>query len=111
MKVYFQIIVCCIVIGCVNSDPHASYEFAMDLMVKQKRKITEYPYSLVMKDLTHKTKDMDGNTVYHFLEADWEKGPYKGKCKIYYVVERGTDVIIDWGYDEGGNPKSCVLTG
>ena len=111
MKSYLPIIACCFAISCVNSDPHGSYEYAVNLIVKEKRKISEHPYKKIMEYLTHKSKDENGNDVYHFLRADWESGPYKGKCKIYYVVDPKTDVIIDWGYDEGGNPKSCVLTG
>ncbi len=112
MKYLISLLAIAVILSsCVNFNPHASYEFSMNRIVEGQHKITEYPYNLVMKYLTHTTKDQNGNDVYHFLKADWKKGPYKGKCKIYYVVDPATDVIIDWGYDAGGNPESCVLTG
>ena len=108
--------------GCVNSNPQASYADAMDLIVEQKRKITEYPYSLMLRHLTHVTDNGEGNCVYHFFHYEYKEGTYIipfllreketiGKCMVYYVVDPLTDVIIDWGYDEGSNPKTCRLTG
>ena len=98
--------------GCiVNSNPHKSFEYNTNFLVERQAKITDYPYNQALKYLTHKTKDKNNNIIYHLLEQDWKTGLYKGQCRTYFVVDPKTYIIIDWGYDEGGNPNSCVATG
>ena len=71
--------------------------------------------------VTHITKDKNGNDVYHFFSYERLKNPsifgffeqkgLIGKCLTYAVVDPKTNIIIDWGFDKGGNPKTCRVTG
>ena len=70
--------------------------------------------------LTHKTKDKDGNIIYHFFLYERLKNPsflfleekgIIGKCKIYYVVDPKTNIILNWGFEKDSNPKTCRISG
>lgn len=70
--------------------------------------------------LTHITKGKDGNNIYHIFDYEclkngsllgWEPIEEKGKCLIYYRVDSKSNIILDWGFDKGSNPKCCAITG
>jgi hypothetical protein len=61
--------------------------------------------------LTEITKDDEGNLIYHYsVQEVLDTNPrveWVGKCLTYNVVNPETMIIIDWGFDKGGNPLSC----
>ena len=62
--------------------------------------------------LTHITYDKNGNIVRHWYGQEvLPNGPKKmiGKCLTYQVINSKNGTIIQWGFDKGGNPISCVL--
>ena len=63
--------------------------------------------------LTHITKDKNGNIIYHWFSGRYlrEDSTAYGDCKIYYVVDSQTHIILSWHYDieNGGNPESCTI--
>ena len=60
---------------------------------------------------THISKDENGNILQHwFISEVLPTSPspdWVGKCKVVYVVDPKTNIIIRWEYDDGSNPESC----
>jgi len=60
---------------------------------------------------THISKDNEGHIIQHWFYSEVlptaPSDAWVGKCKIFYVVDPDTNVIISWGYDEGSNRESC----
>ena len=73
------------------------------------------------KGFTHTSADENGNIIQHWDISEvlpkfsehplWPslREDVVGKCLIYYIVDPETNVIKDWGFDKGGNPKSCQI--
>ena len=122
--------------GCTGkSHPHRSFIENKDYNIKKYPKATftekaiNPPYKGTISSngvvkagdgLTHKTKDKDGNIIYHFFLHEVLKNPsflfleekgIIGKCKIYYVVDPKTNIIINWGFEKESNPKACRISG
>ena len=76
-------------------------------------KLIRSNYLLEGEGLTHITKDKDGNIVNHLSISEvlpaYSKKNGVGKCLIYLVVDPKTHIILNWGFDEGGNPMSCRI--
>lgn len=69
-------------------------------------------FLVVGEGLTHITEDKNGNIVYHHFLSEVlpnfrGKKKWIGKCLTYQVIDPETMIILNWGYDEGGNPQSC----
>ena len=84
--------------------------------------------------ITHITIDSEGNEVRHWFMhkylSEWaeteetylskeyneilkkERRERIGDCRIYKVIDRNTNIFLDWGFDldAGGNPLSCYKT-
>lgn len=63
--------------------------------------------------LTHITKDKNGNKILHWSYGEvlytlGDKDERVGKCLTYQVVDSKTSTVLEWGFDKGGNPKSCI---
>ncbi|MBZ2191609.1 MULTISPECIES: hypothetical protein [Pseudoalteromonas] len=60
---------------------------------------------------THTSKNKDGYIIQHwFISEVLSTAPNKdwvGKCKVFYVVDPQTNIIVSWDYDKGANPESC----
>ncbi len=57
------------------------------------------------------TKNENGNLILHWKgqEVLGDKNYHRvGICLTYQEVDSKTGVILKWGFDKGGNPKSCV---
>ena len=107
--------------GCVIG--HQDYKRYLDMTIG--KNIKEYPpYNsdnagkLIRGDflvggegLTHVTELDDGILRYHYsaqeILSNFSISDYVGKCLIYFDINPKTNIIISWGFDEGGNPLSC----
>ncbi|MBH0063215.1 hypothetical protein I6E85_19000 [Pseudoalteromonas sp. NZS71] len=60
---------------------------------------------------THISKNNEGQILQHWFYSEvLSTAPseeWVGKCKIFYIVNPDTNVIISWDYDEGSNKESC----
>lgn len=60
---------------------------------------------------THITTNNNGDHVFHYFIYEilptFSVKKWVGKCLIYIVVDPKTDIVKDWGFDEGGNHLSC----
>jgi hypothetical protein len=74
-------------------------------------KLVRADYLVSGQGLTHITKDDNGNLIYHYSVQEvlitYPRKEWVGKCLTYNVVNPETMIIIDWGFDKGGNPLSC----
>ena len=101
----------------VNTDPHVAFIDTINSHIGQNINNPNNLPLKKLKGLTHITTDKNSNKVYHFFLYERLKNPsllwyeqkgIKGKCKIYYIIDSETNIIIDWGFDKGGNPKTCA---
>ena len=62
--------------------------------------------------VTHITSDKNGNIIMHWhgqeILPTYHDKSMIGKCLTYQVIHPNTKEILSWGFDKGGNPKSCV---
>jgi hypothetical protein len=69
-------------------------------------------YLIVGQGFTHVTRDENNNIIRHWSGSEilntYAKKDMVGKCLTYQIINYRTGMIIGWGFDEGGNPKSCV---
>jgi hypothetical protein len=119
-NIYLSIVVL-LVAGCAAG--HQDYlDFKNSRIGKKETKTEPYKWDnsgeLVRADflisgqgLTEITKDDEGNLIYHYSDQEVlptnPREEWVGKCLTYNVVNPETMVIIDWGFDKGGNPLSC----
>lgn len=79
---------------------------------KDSGKLYRADYAITGKGLTHITKDKNNNIIRHWSGTEildtYSKKDMVGKCLTYQVIDYKTGRIIGWGFDRGGNPKSCV---
>jgi hypothetical protein len=115
--VFSGMILSCVVIGNI---PFAK---ALDSRVGQKASLldpTRYgdagdiirgTFMISGDGFTHITKNENGDIVQHWFYSEvlsnFNRKEWIGKCKVFFVVDPKTNIIKDWGYDEGGNPQSC----
>jgi hypothetical protein len=136
MKHFIILVTAILFSGCIaNSNPHQVYIDVENLNIGKKWNPQPELLNPINKGkisangvvrngygLTHISKGENGTLIYHIFEYEYLNGllsfpfftedkSYIGKCLIYYVVDPKTGIIIDWGFDEGGNPKCCRVTG
>lgn len=79
---------------------------------KNAGKLYRADYLIAGQGLTHITKDKNNNIVRHWSGSEvlhtYPKKSMVGKCLTYQIIDSKTGVILGWGFDKGGNPKSCV---
>lgn len=60
---------------------------------------------------THTSQNEDGYILQHwFISEVLPSSPspaWVGKCKVVYVVDPKSNIIVDWYYDKDSNPESC----
>ncbi len=111
-------------VGCTGSIPHQDFidnkNKQIGYLVNPNIKPYKYKnagelwasdFALQGQGLTHITKNSNGNMVLHWSDGEilnTRSGEMVGKCLTYQVIDSKTNKIIDWGFDKGGNPKSCI---
>jgi len=122
MKYILSLIALLFITGCYRVGHQDFIKYKNNIVGKKIMPHKKYRYENVGKiirgdflvggqGLTHITNNKNGDYIFHIESNEilphFDNKEWVGKCKIYYIVDSKTKIIKTWGFDKGGNPKSC----